>query len=325
MTNTPQWRRAARRGIRRWAGGALLQATLIALLGAASAQAGSARAVTLDAHSGCGPALDAASGDCSPSVAAAYGGWSAWSRVDAASGGYELVVRAPDGAITVPQIPERGAPFDVELGPQAGAVVAVYSRCTKPLVDDGCAIYELVLGAASAKERPLHVPGGGSVHEPAIWQDTLVFLRRDRSGGEDVYDPTGLRPDSLFEWQIGKAAVTPLELPTSRGVHGHLSLGPNWPRGMTGIISGLTLNARAIAYVTATASGGFGMSTLWYEQVGSAPVMVDEVDSGAGNVCDPAFLSPVLDAGRLYAYLHDCPAGGGPISDDRFTRYAVGS
>ena len=225
----------------------------------------------------------------------------------------------------MPRIGERAAPFDVELGPHATGVVAVYSRCTKPLVDEGCAIYELPLGASSANEHRLGVPGGGSVHEPAIWQGTLVFLRREPSGGEDVYAPTGLRPDSLFEWRIGTSTVEAVQLPSSHGVHGHANLGPDWPSGMTGIVSGLTLNDRAIAYVTATASGDFGMSTLWYEQLGRAPVIVDQVDSGAGNVCDPAFRSPVLDAGRLYAYLHDCPAGGGPISDDRYTRYTVGS
>jgi len=292
---------------------------LAIVISAAAALASPSKPVVLDPSSGCGPALDQDSiEDCAPPSAVAYGGWSAWSRSDPATKQFALVVRSPQGAIRLPQIPERAGPFDVELGPYGAGVVAVYSRCANALTDEGCKIYELPLGAPSATERRLDVPGGGSLHEPAIWRGTLVFLRRNSNGGEDM----ARRPDSLFEWQIGASKVEALALPQSRGVH-NLNLGPTWPKGMTGIISGLTLNDGQIAYVTATASGDFGMSTLWDQRLGHSPTLIDEVTAGAGNVCDPAFLSPVIAGGWLYAYLHDCPAGGGPISSDRFTRYSL--
>jgi hypothetical protein len=297
----------------------------IALWGA-TAQASSRTVVVLDPDSACGPALDSDSvADCAPPSAVAYGGWSAWSRSDAASRQFVLVVRSPQGAVSVPRVPARATPFDVELGPHGGGVVAVYSRCVNSLTDEGCRIYELPLGLPNASERRLDVPGGGSVHEPAIWQGTLAFLRRNPVGGEDIYAPSPGRPDGLFEWRIGAAKVGALPLAQSQGVHDDVARGPNWPAGMTGVVAGLTLNGGRIAYVTATAAGDFGMSTLWTERLGRAPVLIDQVTAGAGNVCDPEFLSPVIAGGWLYAYLHDCPAGGGPISDDRFTRYSLGA
>src|ERR1700686_1315631 len=60
----------------------------------------------------------------------AYRGWAAWSRYDAATQQFALVLRSPAGAITLPAIPERQAPFDVELGPNGAGVAAVYSRCS---------------------------------------------------------------------------------------------------------------------------------------------------------------------------------------------------
>jgi hypothetical protein len=277
----------------------------------------------LDPNSGCGPALDTNDAqDCAPPSVAVYAGWSAWSRADSATGDFELVVRSPTGVISTPEVPERTAPFDVELGPSGGKVVAVYSRCSNSLTDAGCYIFELRLGAANATETALAIPGGGSAHEPAIWDGTLVFLRRNGAGNEDIYDPHGARPDSLLEWRSATHTLTQLPLPESHGVRNSPSeLG--WPKGLTGVISGLTLHGSRLAYSTAVGVGDFSLSTLWLQQLGHAPRLLDQVIAGAGNVCDPQFLSPTIAGGWLYAYLHDCPAGGGPISDDRFTRYSL--
>jgi hypothetical protein len=285
------------------------------LLLAASAAAKQAAPIVLDRASGCGPALDSLDAqDCAPPSAVAYGGWSAWSRVSSA-GEFELVVRSPAGVLSTPAVPERAAPFDVELGPRGAKVVAVYSRCANVVSDEGCNIYELELGVAGASETELAVPGGGSLHEPAIWNGTLVFLRRNGNGNEDLYSPRGDRPDSLVEL-TSTGRLKNLQMPQSQG-HG------GFPKGLTGVISGLTLNGSRIAYTTAGAIGDFGISTLWSQQLGHAPQLIDQVTAGAGNVCGPQFLSPLITGGWLYAYLHDCPAGGGPISDDRFTRYSL--
>ncbi len=53
-------------------------------------------------------------------------------------------------------------------------------------------------------------PGGGSDHQPAIWDGGLVFLRRNPSGGSR-------RPDNLLLWEIGSRRVKSLALPSSRG------------------------------------------------------------------------------------------------------------
>lgn len=99
-------------------------------------------------------------------------------------------------ASTPAPIAERPAPFDVELGPSGSGVAAVYSRCADAATARGCHIAELELGVAGATERTLAPPGGGSVHEPAIWKNQIVFLRHNPAGGSR-------RPDNLFAWSIG--------------------------------------------------------------------------------------------------------------------------
>ena len=49
---------------------------------------------------------------------AAYGGWAAWSRSDATTNHYALVLRSPHGTISLAPVAENASPFDVELGPR---------------------------------------------------------------------------------------------------------------------------------------------------------------------------------------------------------------
>jgi hypothetical protein len=226
--------------------------------------------------------------------AVSFGAWAAWSRYDTTSGECSLVVRSPRGVISTPAVPQNPGPFDVELGPSAHGVVAVFSGCFTVT----CGIYELRLGHASAKR--LAVPLRVDLREPAIWQHTLVFLAQHR----------------LVVWRLGARRVRALRLPRTQGRHG-------WPRGETGPISGLTISGSRVAFVTSPSNGTFADSTLWTERIGQRPQLVDQLAAGAGNVCPPAILSPVIAGGWLYAYVHACPAGGGPISDDRFTRYSL--
>ncbi len=112
--------------------------------------------------------------DARGSTVAAYGGWAAWSRYDPATKAYALALRSPSGTISLAPVSERGAPFDIELGPEGSGVAAVYSRCSDIETLQGCHIYELKLGVAGAIEQMLAVPGS-SVHEPAIWDGLLVL------------------------------------------------------------------------------------------------------------------------------------------------------
>ena len=169
---------------------------------------------------------------------------------------------------------------------------------------------------AGATEHTLAVPGGGSVHEPAIWDDRVVFLRRNAKGGSEDPSHPGRKPDSLFAWRIGSRKLQSLELPASSGAR-------HWPKGLTGVIAGLTFNGKQLAYTTSNVAGTFGETSLWFERLGHRPELIDQETSGAGNVCRPAFLSPVLAGGWLYAYLHACDPSADP-SFDRFTRYRCG-
>ena len=254
--------------------------------------------------------------DPNGSSVAAYGGWAAWSRPDATTSHYELVLRSPQGAISLPPVGERASPFDVELGPIGGSTVAaVYSRCANTASLRGCHIVELRLAVAGAAERVLSPPGGGSDHEPAIWHGALAFLRRNSSGGHG-------RPDNLYAWNVGSRKPQPLALPASRGALE--AGGQRWPAGLTGLITGLTFNGKQLGYVTANLVGTFGESTLWFEPLGGRPQLIDQETSGAGNTCEPKFVSPVLSGPWLYAYLHACDPTANPHLD-RLTRYRRGA
>jgi hypothetical protein len=242
---------------------------------------------------------------------AAYGGWAAWSRADPSTGQFALVTRSPQGAIFLAAVPERASPFDVELGPSGGSgVAAVYSRCADTTALKGCHIVVLRLGVAGAAEGSLAPPGGGSDHEPAIWQGALAFLRRDSSARR--------RPDSLLAWRIGSRRVQSLVLPSSRG-----NSGAGWPKGLTGLISGLSFNGQQVAYATENVVGTFSQSTLWFEPLAGRPELIDQETGGAGNVCAPTFVSPVLSGRWLYGYLHACDPSANPHLD-RLTRYRHG-
>jgi hypothetical protein len=245
---------------------------------------------------------------------AAYGGWAAWSRSDTVTGHYALVLRSPQGAISLPPVAENASPFDVELGPAGGSgIVAVYSRCASHTTHKGCHLAELRVDTADATERTLTPPGGGSDHEPAIWDGRLVFLRRNPSAGSR-------RPDNLLDWEIGSRKVRSLQLPTSRGAR---NSGGGWPSGLTGSITGLTFNGKQLGYVTTNLVGSFGETSLWFEPLAGRPELIDQKTSGAGNVCPPEFVSPVLAGPWLYAYLHACDPSANP-NLDRLTRYRRG-
>jgi hypothetical protein len=253
--------------------------------------------------------------DTKGSGVSAYGGWAAWSHAVAASGAseYELMLRAPDGAVSQAPVPVSNGVFEVELGPAAGGVKAVYERCTDPARKRGCHVFALALGQPGASEHRLAIPGAGSDFRPAIWNGSLAFLRMNPTGGNH-------RPENLYTWSLGSRSVRAVTLPASRGLRG--SSGGRWPGGLTGEITSLAIGPAQLAYVTSNLVGSFGETTLWYEPIGGRPQLIDQQTSGAGNVCPPSFLSPVLAGPWLYAYLHACV---GPPSLDRLTRYKRGS
>jgi hypothetical protein len=251
--------------------------------------------------------------DVSGSGVSAYGGWAAWTHVDA-NDETQLMLRSPAGAIAPAAIAPSNGPFEVALGPHAGGgVTAVYVRCSEPEGSLGCSIYELPLGVTGATERQLDVPGGGSDTLPAIWKNRVAFVRENAPGGE--------HPDDIYVWTIGGGQPSVAKLEASRG--SREAAGGGWPKGLTGVVTALTIGPRQLAYVTAVEHGDFGETTLWYEPLGGRPQLIDQRTSGAGNVCAPEFLSPLIAGGWLYAYLHACDPSA-DVGLDRLTRYRRG-
>lgn len=252
--------------------------------------------------------------DPSGASVSAYGGWAAWTHTGAHPGEYSLMVRSPAGAVSPAQVPVSNGPFDVELGPGTHGVEAVYQRCSDPTDERGCNIYELTLTTPDATERELAIRGGGSKFMPAIWKGSLAFLRANPGGGKR-------RPENLYVESIPSGSLHAVTLPVSRGARE--PQGGRWPSGLTGTITGLTVSSSQLAYVTSNTVGSFGETTLWYEPIGGRPELIDQETGGAGNVCPPSFLSPVISGGWLYAYLHACDPSANP-GFDRLTRYRRG-
>lgn len=275
---------------------------------------------TAAAVPGASAAASASLLDPSGSGVSAYGGWAAWTHrgtgTGAGTGEYTLLVRSPSGAISPASAPAGNGPFAVELGPAAsGGVAAIYQRCTEPAHAAGCGIYELELTSPGTSERRLAIPGGGSDFMPALWKGRVAFARANAGGGRG-------RPDALYTWSLGAGAPQAVRLPVSRG--GRESSGEgHWPGGLTGAITGLALGPDQLAYVTSNVVGSSGESTLWYEPIGGHPELIDQATGGAGNVCPPSFLSPVLSGSWLYAYLHACDPSAN-VELDRLTRYRRG-
>jgi hypothetical protein len=125
-------------------------------------------------------------------------------------------------------------------------------------------------------------------------------------------------PDRMFVWTLGSRTATQLAPPRSRG-----NSAASWPAGLTGHITGVTFNGMQVGYVTSNAVGTFSETTLWFQALGGRPELIDQQTGGAANVCQPAFVSPVLSGRWLYAYLHACDPSANPRLD-RLTRYRRG-
>ncbi|HEX5225862.1 MAG TPA: hypothetical protein VFW29_12110 [Solirubrobacteraceae bacterium] len=276
----------------------LVVAGALSLLATLGAPANAARATVLDAK-GFG--------------VSAYGGWAAWTHEEPPGVGFALYVRSPAGAVAAAPVPLNGGSFEVKLGPRAGGVSAVYQRCSEPARSLGCTIYELPLGIPTASERALAIPDGGSDTQPAIWGDRVAFVRANAGNAK--------HPDTVYVWRIGGGAPRAIRLQASLG--GREAHGGRWPKGLTGEVTALTIGPSQVAYVTSVLDGSFGETTLWYEPLGSRPQLIDQETGGAGGVCPPSFLSPMLAGGWLYAYLHACAPSDNPELD-RLTRYRRG-
>jgi hypothetical protein len=108
--------------------------------------------------------------------AASYDGTSMWSRLDAATGKYQLVQSVNGAAPTPVAVAQRDGAFDVDLGSnRTGSTYAVYTR-------DGD-IYRLNPRTAVEKKLSRLSSPGRAERNPTIQRGRIAFLRRD--GGMD--------------------------------------------------------------------------------------------------------------------------------------------
>ena len=105
---------------------------------------------------------------------AAYGATAMWSRLDTATGKYQLVQSIAGGAPTLVGVPQRDGPFDVDLGSNRnGATYAVYTR--------GGDVYRLN-PRAGVETKVLSSPDHAE-RSPTIQRGRIAFVRR--AGGMD--------------------------------------------------------------------------------------------------------------------------------------------
>ena len=108
-----------------------------------------------------------------PTRVAAWDGTVMWSQKDPATGRYRLVKSVDGAPPTVVAVPQRSAPFDIDLGTnRSGSTYAVYTR-------DGD-IYRLrVATGAETKITKLSSPALAE-RDPTIQRGQIGFIRRER-------------------------------------------------------------------------------------------------------------------------------------------------
>lgn len=226
----------------------------------------------------------------------------AFSDFDATAGVYRLMVRDGTGIAALPVAPRKIA-FDVDLGPGESGTVAVYSRCATENADwrrqRGCDIY--VYDFASGHEKKLAGVSTDQASEylPAIWRDSVAFVRvyEERSGRRGVYPYLYVRP---------LAGGRSVRMPGgSRGANG----GP----GPTA----LDLYGHNLAFSWVYQGSGEGPTVeMRYDRLGGGHRVVDHSRSGA--LSHVTMLAPTFDAGRLYFGKDRRQAAG-----DRVERYRI--
>ncbi len=127
-----------------------------------------------------GSATAQAATDVEPLAAAtpvaAYNGTAMWSRLDAATGKYQLVQAIDGGTPTLVAVPQRDGAFDIDLGTnRAGSTYAVYSRRGDLFRLNPRTAIEHKLTQLSSPDH--------AERSPAIWRGRIAFVRR--AGGRD--------------------------------------------------------------------------------------------------------------------------------------------
>ncbi len=254
-----------------------------------------------------------------PTSVSSYGAWAAWSSYDPTHRAYRLMARNASGAVTAMDVAESPQPFEVSLGPLPSKEVgAVYPRCANAMEHKGCRLEQLAIGSTGAHETRLPVPGGGSLFRPALWKDTVAFLRAVPNGGER-------HPVEMFEWTAGSKHLRSLTLPRNS-----LSAAARQPElvpteGYIGEITALALNGAQVAYTRVAPWGEWAISNLWVQRAGRQPELIDSIQTGGGAGSGTrTYLTPTLAGSWLYAYRQYHERGlTGADGDPAWVRYSL--
>jgi hypothetical protein len=256
-----------------------------------------------------------------PTSVSSYGAWAAWSSYDPTHRAYRLMARTASGAVTAMDVAESPQPFEMSLGPLPSEKVgAVYPRCANAVEHRGCRLEQLAIGSTGAHETRLPVPGGGSLFRPALWKDTVAFLRAVPKGGER-------HPVEMFEWTAGSKHLRPLTLPRNNLSAAELAQQPELvpTEGYIGEITALALNGARVAYTRVAPWGEWAISNLWVQRPGQQPELIDSIQTGGGAGSGTrTYLTPTLAGSWLYAYRQYHEQGlTGADGDPAWVRYSL--
>jgi hypothetical protein len=256
-----------------------------------------------------------------PTSISSYGAWAAWSRYDPMHRAYRLMVRNANGAVAAMDVAENPQPFEVSLGPlPANGVGAVYPRCANAVEHEGCRLEQLAVGSIDAGETRLSVPGGGSLFRPALWKNTVAFLRVVPKGGER-------HPVEMFEWTAGSKHLRSLTLPRNNLSAAELAQQPELAgtEGYVGEITALALNGTQVAYTRVAPWGEWAISNLWVQRPGRRAELIDSIETGGGAAFGTrTYLTPTIAGSWLYAYRQYHERGlTGADGDPAWVRYSL--
>ncbi len=226
-----------------------------------------------------------------PFTADAYRDAVAWSSYDTHTRQYRLrVLRA--GREVPLDIPTRGQPFDVDLGPLGASndgVGAVYSRCLAN--GRGCDIYLLDLQTGIERRVTEASSTDRDEHDPSLFRDSISFARSAGGGRELVY----LR-------RLGESRSRRQDVPAGRGTVAATELG----------------SATRLAYTWSSIRGEFRTQFLYRVQGNGRLERVARAGSGGlsqGRIVTPSWAGLALYFGRT---------NSGSGKGNRIYRYAIG-
>ena len=246
-----------------------------------------------------------------PGPISSYGGVTAWSALDPATGRFRLTVAGPSGVRTLP-IRGRAVPFDVDLGRGArGGVVAAYSRCRREprrqtlgnaliahpgwSTATGCRLWSYSF-ATGRETRIAHTAvRGASEFLPTVWEGRVAFARRYPARA-------GLRGERAYLY-VRDGSRTRALPPGTRSAY-RVCIGGNCHRQRLVVEPGptaLDLRGHRLALAWDSGSRTGPTSSIYVETIGRRTVerrRLEAVESG--DIQGLELVSPAIDGSSVF-------------------------